>query len=65
MTNALIKALMVVALYGALEITLFSSLIGRLARNAVRFRSRRMKLERRARMPLDYSGSSSSVDAST
>lgn len=51
MTNELIKALMVVALYGALEMTLFFSSIGQFANNAVRSRSRRMaddKLGRRA-----------------
>jgi hypothetical protein len=38
MTNELIKALMVLALYGVLEITLFSSSIGRLARRTVQSR---------------------------
>ncbi len=50
MTNEVIKALMVFALYAALEITLFSSSIGRFARHAVRSRSRRKaddQLERR------------------
>lgn len=42
MTNEAIKALMVLALYGVLEITLFSSTIGRFARRAVQSRSHRM-----------------------
>jgi hypothetical protein len=41
MTNEVIKALMVFALYGALEIALHSSSIGRLAKLGVRSRSRR------------------------
>jgi hypothetical protein len=40
MTNELIKALMVLALYGVLEITLFSSSIGRLAKRTVQSRHR-------------------------
>lgn len=42
MTNELIKALMVLALYGVLEITLFSSSIGRLAKHTVQSRHRQL-----------------------
>jgi len=41
MTNELIKALMVLVLYGALEIALFSSSENGFARHAVRSRGRR------------------------
>ncbi|MBR0725428.1 hypothetical protein JQ612_18385 [Bradyrhizobium manausense] len=42
MTNEAIKALMVLALYGVLEITLFWSSIGRLARRTALSGNRRM-----------------------
>lgn len=42
MTNEAIKALMVLALYGVLEITLFSSSIGRLVKRTVQSRSHRI-----------------------
>jgi hypothetical protein len=41
MTSEAIKALMILALYGVLEITLFYSSIGTLAKRPVRFRVRR------------------------
>jgi hypothetical protein len=42
MTNEVIKVLMVLALYGVLEITLFSASIGRLAKRAVHSRHRQL-----------------------
>ena len=42
MTNEMIKALMVFALYGALEIALFSSSIGEFAKRTVQSRSHRV-----------------------
>ncbi|MDH6256475.1 hypothetical protein M2427_000360 [Bradyrhizobium sp. BR13661] len=49
MTNELIKVLMLFALYGALEIALFSSSIGRLVSRAVR--SPRPSMRKRATHP--------------
>ena len=47
MTNELIKVLMLFALYGALEIALYSSSIGKLAARAVRL-PRRREINRRS-----------------
>ncbi|MBR0773433.1 hypothetical protein JQ543_12325 [Bradyrhizobium diazoefficiens] len=41
MTNEAIKALMILAMYGALEILLFSPSIGRFAKHAVQSRGHR------------------------
>lgn len=46
MTNEAIKVLMILALYGALEITLYRSSLGALAKRAVRSSLRRDRSRR-------------------
>jgi len=58
MTNEAINALMVLALYGSLEIALLAASIGRFAKRTV------PSTKRRAGRLLTYRGSSSSVDGS-